>query len=101
MSDATFNEGGLELILIEVAAGVGRAHAAPAVVVVVVVVMVAAAAAASLVGLVEQLFLTLGYRMLGMAPPLSNAQAVYLPHTPHHTPVGLKMDEPIERQWVR
>ena len=55
MSDATFNEGGLELILIEVVAGVGRTHAASAV--------GAAAAAAALVVLGEQLFVTLGYRM--------------------------------------
>ena len=94
MSNATFNEGGLELILIEVVAGVGRTHAASA------VGAAAAAAAASLVGLVEQLFVTLGYRG-SRSPRLSNTQTVYLPHTPHHTPVGLKMDEPIERQWVR
>ena len=89
MSDVTFNEGGLELILIEVVAGVGRTHAASAV------------AAAAVVVLVEQLFVTLGYRMSGMAPPLSNTQAVYLPHTPHHTPVGLKLGEPIVTQWVK
>ena len=74
MSDATFNEGGLELILIEVVAGVCRTYAVTAVgavaaVVVVAVVVMEAAAAASLVGLVEQLFVTLGYRMSGSRSP--------------------------------
>ena len=44
MSNATFNERGLELILIEVVAGVGRTHAASA------VGAAAAAAAAVLIG---------------------------------------------------
>ena len=60
VSNATFNEGGLELISIEVAAGVGRTHAVSA---------VGAAAAASLVGLVEQLFVTVDYRMSGSRSP--------------------------------
>ena len=77
MSNATFNEGGLELILIEVVAGVGRSHAVSAVgAAAAVVVVVMAAAAASLVGLVEQLFVTVDYRMSASRSPTALSSIV-------------------------
>ena len=76
------------MILIEVAAGVGRTHAASVVgaaASAVVVVMGAAAVAGN--QLWHQLGMTHGLcSTSGMAPPLSNTQAAYLPHTPHTTP---------------
>ena len=105
MSDATFNEGGLELILIEVVAGVGRTHAVSAVgaaaaaVVVVVVVMVAAAA--SLVGLVEQLFVTV-HEWVAAPPPtlLTHILTLKIYDCTGLARMVLGMAESIVEQWV-
>ena len=87
MGDATFNEGGLELILIEVVGGVGRKHAASA----------AAAAAASLVGLVEQPFVTL-LEWVAAPPPTLLTLKIY--DCTGLARMVLGMAESIVEQWV-
>ena len=104
MGDATFNEGGLELILIEIVAGVGRSHAVSAVgaaAVVVVVVVMAAAAAASLVGLVEQLFVTV-HEWVAAPPPtlLTHILTLKIYDCTGLARMVLGMGESIVEQWV-
>ena len=89
MSDATFNEGGLELILIEVVAGVGRTHAASAV-----------GAAAAAAGLWHQLGMTV-HEWVAAPPPtlLTHILTLKIYDCTGLARMVLGMAESIVEQW--